>query len=459
MIPRILAETFQKAQRGVNAETYTYLPLNEGEIRLLELLPNNDPSSQISCRLHHALIDRSPLYHALSYTWGKNAWRLTPRPRIFIEGNLLPVMPNLEAFLRQYRQDGARLGVYPMLWVDAICINQDDLVERLQQVSIMCKLYTRCNKLIVWLGVGDENSKTAIELLKLSARLKKAGPAVQRSWQNTTASKFFISGENHHIPLSEFFSRPWFTRAWIVQEYVLGCMNGMVFTCGNLQFSKEELEAVLDLNATDWPAIYTTRDPKTIPLSQHSSDTGMWYMNVVQLILNQSHISRVAHSQQTTNLLFWLTTLRYANATDPRDKVYAALGLAESFNQNANSRIYDSDSLIVDYRRPIGEVYASLVKSLVTSTKRLDVLLACCSRRYVKQTWTPDWSMPTDRPGFRSLLCGSSDNVLSKKGFNSSGTTDSIASFSSDLSTMTIRGIIWDTVEIFSPHIGRESKS
>jgi hypothetical protein len=322
---------------------------------------------------------------------------------------------------------------------------------------MMCKLYTRCNKLIVWLGVGDGNSKTAIELLKLAARLKKAGPAVLRSWQNTLVSRFFISGENHHVPLSEFFSRSWFSRAWVVQEYVLGCMNGMVFKCGNLQLSKEELEAVLDLNATDWPTANTIRDPKTIPLSQYHLDTGMWYMNVVQLILNQAHISRVAQNQQTTNLLFWLTTLRYANATDPRDKVYAALGLAESFNQNANSRIYDRDSLIVDYRRPIGEIYASLVKSLVTSTKRLDVLLACCSRRHVTQTWTPDWSMPTDPPGFRSLLCGSSDNVLSKKGFNSSGTTNAVASFSSNLSTMTIRGIIWDTVEILSPYIGQDT--
>jgi hypothetical protein len=189
----------------------------------------------------------------------------------------------------------------------------------------------------------------------------------------------------------------------------------MVFKCGNLQLSREELEAVLDLNATDWPTANTIRDPKTIPLSQYHLDTGMWYMNVVQLILNQTQFSRVARNQKTTSLLFWLTTLRYANATDPRDKVYAALGLAESFNQNANSRIYDSDSLIVDYRRPIGEIYASLVKSLVTSTKRLDVLLACCSRRHVTQTWTPDWSMPTDLPGFRSALCGSSDNVLRKK--------------------------------------------
>jgi hypothetical protein len=231
----------------------------------------------------------------------------------------------------------------------------------------------------------------------------------------------------------------------------------MVFKCGNLQLSKEELEAVLDLNATDWPTANTIRDPKKIPLSQDMQDTGMWYMNVVQLILNQAHISRVAQNQQTTNLLLWLTTLRYANATDPRDKVYAVLGLAESFNQNVNSRIYDSDSLIVDYRRPIGEIYASLVRSLVTSTKRLDVLLACCSRRHVTQTWVPDWSLPTDSPGFRSLLCGSSDNILNKKGFNSSGTTNAIASFSSDLSTMTVRGIIWDTVEICSPCIGRDT--
>jgi hypothetical protein len=80
-----------------------------------------------------------------------------------------------------------------MLWINAICISQDDLAERRQQIGIMCRLYTCCSRLIVWLGVEDEDAGTVIDLLKTAASIKQDGLKALNSWQNTLASQFFES--------------------------------------------------------------------------------------------------------------------------------------------------------------------------------------------------------------------------------------------------------------------------
>ena len=104
-------------------------------------------------------------------------------------------------------------------------------------------------------------------------------------------------------------------------------------------------------------------------------------------------------------------------------------------------------SSIVDYTASIQSVYSSLVKSLVESTKRLNVLLACSGRSlYIKRSWTPDWSIPSLAPGFMGFWYGSTEDSK-KDGFYSSGTEDAFATFAEDLSTMTVRGLRWDKVK------------
>ncbi|PMD64943.1 uncharacterized protein K444DRAFT_608621 [Hyaloscypha bicolor E] len=438
---------------GTSTEIYSYLRLQEGEIRLLELFPSNEFADQILCHLHHIPIDDLPVYNALSYAWGTDS---TSRLPIFIDGKSLMAMPNLEAFLRQHREDEAG-STNSILWIDAICINQDDLAERRQQIGMMCRLYSRCSRLIVWLGVSDDNSKAAIALLKVTAKAKKEGPEALCSWRNTLASRFFELGENYHLPLFKFFSRAWFSRTWIVQEYVLGCTNDMVFKCGGLHFPQEELHVVLDLIAYNWPATNSTGDPSTIPRFEERASGGIvWYVSVTKLLANRKVFSMALGKEEPISLLSWLSGLRDTNATDPRDKVYGALGLTESFGQNECPRVYDVDAMIVDYTQPVQDIYSSLVKSLVICTKRIDVLLACCERSHnVQRSWTPDWSIGVAFPGFGSFECGTGCTLFDDEWYESSGTRDALVAFASNLSTMTVRGLVWDMVETFAPEFGK----
>jgi hypothetical protein len=113
----------------------------------------------------------------------------------------------------------------------------------------------------------------------------------------------------------------------------------------------------------------------------------------------------VVSVKDSVNFLYWLTVWRPKLATDPRDKVYAALRLAQSYWQDDLSSAYDLDSLIIGYSASIQDVYSSLVKSLVTPSKRLNVLFACSERTYsVSRSWTSDWSNTIDCHGFMSIL-------------------------------------------------------
>jgi hypothetical protein len=115
-----------------------YEPLDEGEIRLLELSPRPasacqsrtmavDPGSIISCRLIHARLDESVAFEALSYVGGVDA---STKPEITLNRESFSVTPNLYYALRHLQLAGSPRT----LWVDAICINQADFRERGEQV-------------------------------------------------------------------------------------------------------------------------------------------------------------------------------------------------------------------------------------------------------------------------------------------------------------------------------------
>jgi hypothetical protein len=82
--------------------------------------------------------------------------------------------------------------------------------------------------------------------------------------------------------------------------------------------------------------------------------------------------------------------MREALSTDPRDKLYAALGLCEAHARQAGDRA-ERRLLLVDYESSIQDVYSNLVRFIVLSTKRLSVSFHCLERsEYVQRSWTPD---------------------------------------------------------------------
>lgn len=137
-----------------------YAPLRNDsrEFRLLILKPSTDPLAPIRCKLKQASFDNGDLkYTALSYVWADPPGT-TP---IIVNGVETQITLNLEAALRHIRQPSCAAT----LWVDALCINQENIPEKNHQVEMMREIYSGAELVIAWLGSAREDSDLAMELL------------------------------------------------------------------------------------------------------------------------------------------------------------------------------------------------------------------------------------------------------------------------------------------------------
>lgn len=160
---------------------YHSLDASRREIRFVTILPDEDDEAQIACRLETASLDDDPKYAAMSYVWGD----ATITTDILVNGIPFPATTNLTAGLLQFRRTGLGLpgkqddASLPRLWIDAICINQQDTAERNRQVALMGDIYTSARYVLTWLGPpGEEKPESSLRLIRsfcqvLPGRLKK----------------------------------------------------------------------------------------------------------------------------------------------------------------------------------------------------------------------------------------------------------------------------------------------
>jgi hypothetical protein len=121
----------------------TYKRLNNGEIRILQLLPGKT-GEDVHCNLFTTKLDLRPRYEAISYAWG-------------LSHNLLPIVLNAKRCLRRHNLLACLENLRyehenRALWVDALCINQSDVEERNAQIKVMPQVYRSAFKTLIWLG-------------------------------------------------------------------------------------------------------------------------------------------------------------------------------------------------------------------------------------------------------------------------------------------------------------------
>jgi hypothetical protein len=178
---------------------YPSRPLGGHNIRLLCLLPNEDEAVPLQCALRNYPLPKSDtrthLYEALSYVWGDSR-KTQP---ICVDGHQFPVTVNLRAALKCLR--GRFLE--RIIWVDAVCINQENLEEREQQVQLMAKIYSKAHRVIVWLGGETVDTKGALEDIRLVA-----------NEELTERSKKEINQQ----AILNLLQQPWFQRIWVREQ-------------------------------------------------------------------------------------------------------------------------------------------------------------------------------------------------------------------------------------------------
>jgi hypothetical protein len=194
------------------AFSYTALDNPKSQIRLIEIQNGIStgalmyPSPTIICTMKHYDLNTCPGYRALSYTWGSSQ----PRTHILIDGKRFSVSAGLGTFLERARHIDWLLGNPGYIWIDQICIEQDEeKPEKNAQVSIMGEIYQKALEVLVWLGPAADSSSQAMT-------------AINSLDQNEI--------QKHQNALRALFRRPYWNRLWIVQE-VLRSRAGKVL-CG-----------------------------------------------------------------------------------------------------------------------------------------------------------------------------------------------------------------------------------
>jgi hypothetical protein len=200
---------------------YEYKPLDRmrKEIRLLILEPGFG-DSMLCCTLQYASLDTltPPHYETTSYVCGDQTIKAT----INLHGSEVEVPATSEAVLRCMRfQDKART-----LWIDAICIDQNDIEERGHQVGMMYEIYTQTSHNLIYLGSNDDNMPKVLE--SMGATLREMSVETRdyvdfeemlfESWGTLQYSNAPFSFNIDQSGLVEFFQNSWFSRLWVVQE-------------------------------------------------------------------------------------------------------------------------------------------------------------------------------------------------------------------------------------------------
>ena len=349
-----------------------YQPLDAAidEIRLLQLMPGK-AETPLRCHLITVSLQDSPTFEALSYVWGSPNIK-TP---IEVEGDPFPITTNLESALRALR----RRRKSRLLWIDAICINQDDNAERSVQVPLMGSIYAGANCVVTWLGPSTPLIDRALSWVQ-TYRWKKPDSA-SVDWLKLHVTAPFTRRARQEKELAVYdtvegfldvFALPYWTRMWTFQEY---CLPGVepVCVCGTNVFSASALAEAADVFMNRLIAALERSGSRF--QRWRASEGGMSedqeaYVKKVErridtiIVKNRSLRVEVAEepemmrnrwSEVRNPLFHLLVSTADRLCLDPRDKVYAIYGLVP-----AAQAVYPPD-----YTKPVEQVLAETTAYLI----------------------------------------------------------------------------------------------
>lgn len=326
--------------RGAIAQTTQgSLPVSErslepNEFRLICLLATDDQADDpIHLTLHTYRDDDSPEYETISYTWSDEQGRITRSKQIYVGDywDLLPLTSDCWSLLRYLRP--SRLQASRLLWFDVICIDQENVFERDNQVSKMAAIYRRCTRVVVWLGEDIIHEP------------------ITRHRQ-----RYSIVGIQHkvdHELLKKLPGRRYFSRVWIIQELVFAPRSIVPILDMDFVADRSTLMKLVSDETWDWETVGTT-----------------W--------LQHTHNG---NSSQDMDLYFALWETRKSQATDPRDQVFGVLGLI------------DNHDIVPNYSLSVMSTFIGVSAYLLPNLRRVDILLMACGNNPPPShpSWMPDW--------------------------------------------------------------------
>jgi hypothetical protein len=312
-------------------------------------------------------------YDALSYCWGDLS---NPElvdmttPSCNGASTTVKVSSNLAMALRHLRKRDTQRT----FWIDFICINQSDDIERSHQVALMGEIFDCADNVYVWLGQEDQSINDSMGSLRELGQFHATSPKPfgilgDRSKEITTTEdekprEIVMQSEalwlNVRPSLKNFFLRPWFKRVWVLQEvwsHISRKPKNVVVLCGTVE---APWEAILHANYS-------------ICVNQPFPDTGIMPAVWSQLFQMQRRIDHPAAAEISTERMDILTIFISSldmEASDPRDKLFALLVFGEE-----TYRVSELPNLIrPDYTKTELQVFSDFTRWWIENNRSLRIL-------------------------------------------------------------------------------------
>jgi hypothetical protein len=417
------------------------LPNPSSYIRLIKLLPA-DVNAPLRCHVFTAPPTSLPKYKAISYVWGEQTKSASLAVRTTsLNFSEFFITPSLEVAMKEFRQELEPV----VLWIDQICINQDDLAERNAQVLLMHHIYSQAEEVLIWLGLPAHGSDELVDTLQLlGEQVRNWGIEDYIPLKRHPELAKIIACENPKDPktmefrrlckhygstldllaLKAWSERAWFSRTWTIQEFCLG--RRAIFACGKKRIDmdlvwlarlllqpftaydltqplpspkemdeiRERMRQKRDLDNDPGSALYPMRR-KWQNIRNETVKSPTLYQVLQTIYVQHEHVAR--------------------GATNAKDRIYGLLALpCDTQALGIQPDYLDSTS--------VGTVYINTAAAIIQSG---DIDLLGLSQ-FPKEnqnlpSWTPDWcakikpsfsfeaSSPNTEPLFSA--CGSSAQV------------------------------------------------
>lgn len=329
-----------RAISASSSQFYRELSKTEDEFRILRIA-QGEQDAPLSCFLHYHSLNAPPKYEALSYCWGtEEAIREIPDGDLrncYVSEHLWRALKRL----RMTTQDR-------FVWVDVICINQQDVDERNHQLLLMRHIYAKALRTIIWIVDFHPDKRTCSRAFQDDEDIDEdigltlcMLPGLAETEHENAAEEL----RNHLQRLrvqsdSKGKSEVWWRRLWCIQEY---------------HFSANKPYVYIGRHAVTWDHFYDLFGAANHPLTT---------------------FQQLGHNAPKS--LHELLVLAGAfNSTDPRDRIFALLGMASAAGT----------AMPPDYHHSVIRVFEEAVLYLIKESSTVDVLL---DQRITRSVWGRD---------------------------------------------------------------------
>ncbi|KAJ0115555.1 Heterokaryon incompatibility protein 6 [Diaporthe amygdali] len=410
-----------------DSDSYQYQHIQDSaEIRCLTLSAGNT-NDPLVCVLEHHNLNTNPPFEAISYVWGNH----TKNREITCNGRCLQITSNLYESLQQIRHaDRERI-----LWADSVCINQEDKKEKGHQVSLMARIYSQADRVLITLGTDDissAHSRRAATLLgEVNDMVQTTIKGICQDWNSYPFDQAdpSLMADSRWKSVEQLARHPWFRRGWVVQEAGLA----------------RDAWVYWGMDFFSWAEVMRTY------LWLFHRGNSVWFRYRIPIPTIHLHLREVQYPAEAMvwtgpqslmdDTLMILDLARGLRLSDRRDQLYAFLGMPGLAELRKH--------LVISYEKPWQEVYYDFAHWHITATKSLLSLHFVTHDQATltsdTPSWVPQWHL---RKYLTDMETGYEECI-------GSITSPPSNPYITEARLLRVRGILIDTIEFTSAVFSR----